>query len=135
MATLAAYDPEHGIHPWSWMKTCLSDHYRGLTVTHQESGRALARVQSRPEATIGQIPRVELASVASISALKHPNSVAREGTARCPSKLGQSRMQRTQTDACRTAAFWRRALSHLPCRQTSTGWTPPPVRAANNSNC
>ena len=40
MATLAAYDPGHGIHPWSWMKTSLSDHsYRGLTVTHQESGR------------------------------------------------------------------------------------------------
>ena len=38
---LAAYDPGHGIHPWSWMKTRLSDHsYRGLTVTHQESGRA-----------------------------------------------------------------------------------------------
>ena len=41
MATLAAYDPGHGIHPWSWMKTRLSDHsYRALTVTHQESGRA-----------------------------------------------------------------------------------------------
>ena len=60
-----------------WMKTCLSDHsYRGLTVTHQESGRALARVQSGPAATAGQIPRVEFASVASTSALKHPNSVA-----------------------------------------------------------
>ena len=44
MATLTAYNPEHGIHPWSWMKTRLSDHsYRGLTVTHQESGRAQAR--------------------------------------------------------------------------------------------
>ena len=41
-------------------------------------------------------------------------------------------MQRTQTDACRTAVFWRRALSHLPCRQTSTGQAPPPVRAANS---
>ena len=41
MATLAAYDPGHGIYPWSWMKTRPSDHsYRGLTVTHQESGRA-----------------------------------------------------------------------------------------------
>ena len=35
MATLAAYDPGHGIYPWSWMKTSLSGHsYRGLTVTH-----------------------------------------------------------------------------------------------------
>ena len=41
VATLAAHDPGHGMHPWSWMKTSLSDHsYRGLTVTHQESGRA-----------------------------------------------------------------------------------------------
>ena len=41
MATLAAYDPGHGIYPWSWMKTRPSDpSYRGLTVTHQESGRA-----------------------------------------------------------------------------------------------
>ena len=35
MATLAAYDPGHGIYPWSGMKTSPSDHsYRGLTVTH-----------------------------------------------------------------------------------------------------
>ena len=41
VATLAAYDPGHGIHPWSWMLTNLSDHSdSGLTVTHQESGRA-----------------------------------------------------------------------------------------------
>ena len=41
--------------------------------------------------------------------------MTREGTAQCPSnRLGQSLMQRTQTDACRTAASWRRALSHLP---------------------
>ena len=31
-----------------------------------------------------------------------------------------------------TAVFWRLALSHLPCRQTSTGQAPPPVRAANS---
>ena len=44
----------------------------------------------------------------------------REGTAQCPSvRLCQSRMQRTQTETCRTAAFWRRALSHLPYPQTS----------------
>ena len=47
MATLAAYDPGHGIHPRSWMKTSLSDHsYRGLAVTHQELG---ARLSSSPE--------------------------------------------------------------------------------------
>ena len=23
MATLAAYDPGHGVYPWSWMKTSL----------------------------------------------------------------------------------------------------------------
>ena len=58
-----------------------------------------------------------VASVASIFGAKAPElcrSVTREGTAQCPSnRLGQSRTQRAQTDACRTAAFWRRALSHL----------------------
>ena len=35
MATLAAYDPGHGVYPWSWMKTSLSGRSkRGLTVTH-----------------------------------------------------------------------------------------------------
>ena len=41
MATLAAYDPGHGVYPWSWMKTSLSGRSkRGLAVTRQESGRA-----------------------------------------------------------------------------------------------
>ena len=38
MATLWLHDPGHGIHPW--MKTCFDHSYRGLAVTHQESGRA-----------------------------------------------------------------------------------------------
>ena len=33
MATLAAYDPGHGVYPWSWMKTSLSGRKRGLAVT------------------------------------------------------------------------------------------------------
>ena len=38
--------PDMG-YPWSGMKTRPSDHScRGLTVAHQESGRALARHQS-----------------------------------------------------------------------------------------
>ena len=52
MATLAAYNPGHGINPWSGMKTRPSDHsYRGLTHLSRVWARALARVQSRPEVT------------------------------------------------------------------------------------
>ena len=40
MATLAAYDPGHGIYPWAWMTTSLSGYsYHDLTVAHSESGR------------------------------------------------------------------------------------------------
>ena len=42
MATLAAYDPGHGIHPWSWMKTSLSGHsFRGLTVAQNHRKTSL----------------------------------------------------------------------------------------------
>ena len=60
MATLAAHDPGHGVHPWSWMKTRrFSWLQRAL---HRRSSsrvwaRALAWVQGRSTIMTGQIPK------------------------------------------------------------------------------
>ena len=54
MATLAAHDPGHGAHPWSWMKTrlFLGCSERCIAVTRQESGHAPLR-----ESKVGQRSR------------------------------------------------------------------------------
>ena len=59
MATLAAYDPGHGAHPWSWMKTRLfSCLQRALRRRYSSRvwARALAWVQGRSTIMTGQIP-------------------------------------------------------------------------------
>ena len=57
MATLAAHDPEHGAHPWSWMKTrLLSCLQRALHSQTRVWARVLAWVQGRSTIMTGQSP-------------------------------------------------------------------------------